>query len=171
MRHIDFKMMPCTARRLPDILALQEAAFEVLENPEMLRRNTAEMLGKCLQKPHCTLGAFDGDKLAAIAILYDAENVPEEDLSHLLQTVNVEERKSANFKLCIVHPDYRGRKLQQLLGLKLEEAAKKKGIDILCSTVSPLNGASSHSLMKIGYRLDSVTEKYGFVRELYVKEI
>lgn len=164
-----YKIQPLTARRLPEILQLQEAVFATLEQPGLLRRNSPEMLERCLARPHLTLGAIKGEQLAAIAIMFDPAEEPDEDLAHLLQCPEVTGMRVANFKLCIVHPDHRGRRLQQQLGLEIEKAAQKKGIQMLCSTVAPTNEASRHSLEKIGYRSDCLIEKYGHPRELFYK--
>lgn len=154
-------------RSLPEIMALQETALAAIEKKEMLRRNSAEMLGGCLMEPHYAIGAYDGEQLAALAILYDAAGDPDEDLGHLLSREELRSRHCANFKLCIVHPDYRGYGLQQRLGVMIADEARRRGIALLCATVHPDNAASSRSLAKIGYVKDGLREKYGSVRELY----
>lgn len=155
---------------LDELLLLQEEVFAVLERPDLLRRNTVEMLAGCLAEPHHSLGAFAGGRLAGVGILYDPLGVPEEDLSHLAADA-ARGMRCGNFKLCMVRPDFRGHGLQQLLGLRLEEEARRKGMEALCATVAPMNGASRHSLERLGYRQAAVVEKYGFERLVFVKRL
>lgn len=159
---------PCTLQHLTHILELQETAFLHLDDPTLLRRNTSEMFASCLSDPHVTFGAFDKEKLVAIAIFY-VPSTPEEDLSTSLQ--NQHNLPSANYKLCIVHPDYRGNRLQITLGEEIIEYARQQGYRLLCATASPLNIASHKNLIHLGFTLDSQSTHYGFERNVYYHEI
>lgn len=154
---------------LDEVLALESEVLSSLERPDLLRRNSHEMWQSCLLPPHVALGARVGKRLAALAVLYQPEPGGEEDLSVWLEGVDCGGLLSANYKICLVHPDYRGHGLQQLLGRRLEELARAEGIGLLCSTVSPHNPASVRSLEHLGYQRNSTLTKYGFERVLYNK--
>lgn len=161
-----FDIRPCTSSHLPDILALQEEAFSVMKDTTMLRRNSPEMLAACLQVPHLTLGAFLYDNLAAISILY-VPTTSEEELSPYLKHFNPEGYRCANYKLCIVRPTFRGRQLQYLLGRQLIQEARHRGYNLLCATASPENTHSHNNILRLGFQLDSQSQHYGFLRNLY----
>ena len=114
-----FEFRKCTLENLDSICEIQEIAFKNLQNEDILRRNSREMLAACLDEPHYTLGVFYENVLVAFAILFDggksAENigwdigVSEQDINSVI-----------NFKLVIVLPEFRGNKLQKRLISKLE---------------------------------------------------
>lgn len=158
----------CHKEDLAQLLALQEDAFAHLENPDLLRRNTADMLRECLCPPHVTLGAFHNGELVAVTVLY----VPEEDAEKLtpyLENVPCDGMASANYKLCIVRHDYRGNGLQYELGKRMEDYATARGFEILCATASPLNTHSVRNIERLGFSYNRTTEKYGLTRNLYYK--
>ena len=148
--------------------AIEAEALAVLERPDLLRRNGAEVLARCVESPHWSLGAFAGGRLAGFAILY-VPDCAAEDLS--LSLAVRPGGKAANFKLCIVRPPFRGHGLQCTLGIRLEQQARSQGIGVLCSTVSPFNEPSRRSLERLGYRCDCRLQKYGFERMLYCKQL
>ena len=81
--------------------------------------------------------------------------------------IDPEGHKSANFKICLVHPKWRGHHLQVKLGNLLNNEAHQRGIDLLCATASPHNIASIRSLQQLGYRADHTVQKYGFERTVF----
>ncbi|MCR4658822.1 MAG: GNAT family N-acetyltransferase [Bacteroidales bacterium] len=164
-----FNTAPCTAQHLQLVMSLQQQALDTAGDNGTLRRNSPEMLAACLHKPHLTLGAWAGNTLAAIAILYVPTPGDPEDLAPLLS--HPSEVASANYKLCIVAPPYRGHGLQRILGAELERQASQRGIGQLCATVSPLNAASLYNLQRLGYHIDRELQKYGSTRLLVYKTL
>lgn len=164
-----FETITLGPSHLDEVLALEGEVLSSLERPDLLRRNSREMWQSCLLPPHVALGARKGERLAALAVLYRPEPGNDEDLSVWLEGVDCGGRLSANYKICLVHPDDRGHGLQQQLGCRLEELARAQGIGLLCSTVSPHNPASFRSLEHLGYIRNSTLTKYGFERVLYYK--
>lgn len=173
MNNTDFHILPLSSEDLGEVLELEAAVIASLERPDQLRRNTPEMWQACLSAPHTAVGARVGERLVALAVLYLPEAGSAEDLSCSLQgldgILSPGVHKAANYKICIVHPHFRGHALQQLLGRHLEEAALRQGVQMLCSTVSPHNPASIRSLQRLGYRYNRTLAKYGFTRALYYK--
>lgn len=157
--------------QLDEVLAFEAEILSGLERPDLLRRNTKEMWQTCLSPPHTALGARIGERLVALAVLYLPVQGGEEDLASRLSGVYTEGLKSANYKICMVLPDFRGRGLQRILGEKLEREATVQGICLLCSTASPYNEASIVNLRRLGYQYSCTLSKYGFVRNLYYKTL
>lgn len=149
------------------ILEMEAEALSSLDRPDLLRRNTVEMWSSCLRPPHLCLGAWAGAELAGFGVLYVPEKGGAEDLSQLLTRMDARPYSSANYKICIVRPDWRGHHLQVLLGQRLAAAANARGVNLLCATASPHNTASVRSLLRLGYLEDSRVEKYGFERILF----
>ncbi|MBR1834689.1 MAG: hypothetical protein IJ785_04195 [Bacteroidales bacterium] len=175
-----FAFAPLGPEHLELVRDIEREAIAHLERPDLLRRNTEQMWRACLQPPHLCIGAWCGEPLQAIkgephaapvlagfAVLYVPEKGGPEDLSCLLTNMNAAQYLSANYKICIVHPGWRGHHLQVQLGQRLAAAAKARGINLLCATASPYNPASVKSLLQLGYHEDSRVEKYGFERILF----
>lgn len=170
MPSYEFSFRNCTFDDLSKILKLQNETISKLPSKDILRNNTEEMLLSCLLSPNTTIGAWHGDTLAAIGVLYIPQDMTE-DLAHLLSGVDISGIKTANFKLCIVNEQYRGNSLQYRLGQMLEVHAKKLGIRLLCATVSPKNPYSINNLKKLGYTYNQTLIKYNLERDLYYKII
>lgn len=165
----EFQYAVCTAKDVPDILALQDAVIGTLEAPELLRKNTAEMFESCTQAPNVTLGVRYRGKLVALAILF----VPGDDEENLARYIRPEfaSRVTANYKLCIVDREFRGNSLQVILGRKLEKYAAEAGAELICATVSPDNEYSERNMLRLGYRKVKSIQKYGFSRNLFCKAL
>ena len=162
----------CTPSCIDEILKIQSETFAELEEADILRSNSEQMLRECLFSPHITIGAWYDEKLVAFSILYfPSDDVPEENLSLCLENVNINGIKSANNKLCIVRKEFRGNSLQCELGRKLESYALESGVGIICATVSPKNTHSIHNVNRLGYTYNRTLSKYGFERNLYYKFI
>ena len=167
-----FTFKKCAKGDLDEILKLQDTVYDALPYKSWLRKNTVEMLSFCLEEPNYTIGVWYEGKLIAISILY----VPlPEDTAEMLATslkgVEIDGLKHANYKLCLVNPEYRGNGLQRTLENKLENYAKKKGISLLCATVFPENIYSVRNIEGAGYKLNKEFRKYGLKRRLYYKFI
>lgn len=169
-----FDIRPCGLGDLAAVRGLEGEVLDSLERPDQLRRNTEEMWRACMQAPHLCLGAWaDGDgngqeaALVAVAVLFVPAEGGGEALAPLLQSVEAKGLQAANFKICMVHPQWRGHGMQVTLGRMLHEEARRRGIRLLCATASPHNAASVRSLQKLGYTPDHTLTKYGFERTLF----
>ena len=157
----------CSRDELGQVLQLEATVLAHLERGDLLRRNTPAMWETCLCPPHVCLGAWAGNVLVALAVLYVPQEGDTEALAPLLQSVDTKGHKAAHFKICLVHPDWRGHHLQVTLGKQLHAEARRQGYDLLCATASPHNAASIRSLQQLGYRADHTVQKYGFERIVF----
>ena len=170
MRGSDIKELEirrCSEEDIDNVLTLEAEVLAHLESPDLLRRNTPTMWETCLCPPHVCLGAWAGNVLVALAVLYVPQEGDTEALAPLLQSVDTKGHKAAHFKICLVHPDWRGHHLQVSLGKQLHAEARRRGFDLLCATASPHNTASIRSLQQLGYRADHTAQKYGFERIIF----
>ncbi len=166
----EFDIHQLGPNNLEEILQLQERIFATLEDKSTLRRNTPEMFRSCVESPHYSLGVWHQDQLVGLAIMY-CPDMGEENLAKCLQGVQVDASTSANYKLVVVEPNYRGNGLQFHLGLLLEQQALIKGKTVMCCTVSPDNPYSRRNMTRLGYQYNCTLNKYGSVRDLYFKEL
>ena len=114
--------------------------------------------------------AMDGERMAAaFDILFHglASNNYGYDLGlteqELLQVVHMD--------TSAVHPDYRGRGLQQKMVQTAEEALSGWGRRILLCTVHPDNVYSLNNMQKQGYTIQKRVSKYGSQRFILRKDI
>ena len=164
-----FCIRTCDRTHLNEILTMQEEAIAALPQPHLLNRNTPQLFETVLTAPNVTVGAFCGDTLAGFASLFHPQT-HEDDLSHTLETICVDGKKVANYKVTIVRAAYRGHGLQQRLEQELERYAKEQGVQVLCVTVSPDNLPSKRNIEKCGYVYDHTQIKYGnLLRDIYYK--
>lgn len=162
-----FPITPLNPSHLEQVLRLQQQVLDSLPDPNLLRRNTDEMILSCLSCPHYSLGAWKGEELVALAILY-VPQTSDEDLSLRLRTVDASRYKAADYKLCMVRPDCRGYHLQRVMGQMLIEKASEWGYNLIAATASPDNSFSHNSLIQLGFQVDSQAIFYGGLhRQLY----
>lgn len=166
-----FTFRPCGPEDLDTILAIQEEAFSLLEDNQWLRRNSREMLDSCLRAPHVTIGVYCGDELAAFGVLYIAGE-SEENLGRKIGLTGKDILTTANFKLVIVRPAYRGNGLQRALTVRLEQLAREMGFARICSSVSPYNRYSADNFVAMGYKPGGHAVLYGGLeRTIFYKEL
>lgn len=169
MKYQNIQIRKCIPTDLSTILNLQETIFQGLDNPSILRRNTKEIFAQCLEESNCTIGVYDGEKMAGVIILVEPSG-GETDLRKNLKCHTVE--NAADFKLVMIRKEYRGLGLQHSLMWVLEKIAYQKGYKYLCVSVSPDNPYSRRNIINSGYEFDHQEVLYGGLeREVYVKKL
>ncbi len=145
---------------IPTLLEIQEEAFLAhVGSPDFLRRNTTETFSVCFSDKSLVLGAYYNGEMVGFGILLDAK----ETYENLAKDVDLIEDllSSANVKLIIVRPNYRGNGIQKILIEKLSSYAKEVGFSWLCTTVSPVNPWSLDNFKKCEFLEAKRLEKYG----------
>lgn len=153
---------------IKEILELQEKTFDWIKNKDILIRNSRETFLRCLNKPNLTLGAFNNDDLAGIAILQFPER-EDENLSLLLEGIDISNEKIANYKLVIVDKKYLGNGLQRKFGEELTKRGKEMGVTLFLSTISPDNPHSLNNAIKLGSKINRQIDRFGHKRYLLYK--
>lgn len=164
----EFVFEKCSVEDLDEILQIQKETLETLENSEILRANTNEMLAECLVSPNVTVCARYNGKIAGFSVLYYPKD-DGENLAKCLKNVETNGIKNANYKLCIVREEFRGNSLQYKLASKLIEIASASGVKLICATVSPHNPYSIKNIERLGFAYNRTLTKYGYDRKLYYK--
>lgn len=140
------------------ILKIQDEAFEVLQDKDLLRRNTVDTLLPCFNDDSLVLGAYVDGTIAGIGILY-AAGADHENLAYEIDDFREKERY-ANAKLIIVRPAFRGAGIQRRLLDEMTKFAAAKGFLGILATVSPKNDISIANLLHCGF----VAIKTGLVK-------
>ncbi|MBE5745772.1 MAG: GNAT family N-acetyltransferase [Clostridiales bacterium] len=94
-------------------------------------------------------GAFKDDKLIGACALFFNEYEYGETLSYLK---HIPINSCAEIGRCMVHPDYRGNNIMQLINAKLIKEAKKRNINYILATAHPKNFASNISFEKLNFK-------------------
>lgn len=170
---IPFTVLPLSLIHLKQILRLQEKVIDSLEKKEILQPLTVEEFKYILEGNGFILGVFVDNQLIALRALL----VPLMDQDHLGRDIGLVEEELANViyqEISIVHPDYRGNRLQQTLAsMIMEELSKQnRSFSYICCTVAPFNIPSLKDKFAQGMEIASLKKKYGDrLRYIFVKKI
>lgn len=153
------------------VLSLQQTGYESMENKEFLSVLSEEEVDRLLSSKGLVVGVFiEGELIAFRALLSPAED----DKEHLALDINVELQEVFYQEITVVHPDYRGNRLQQLLaGVVMYEWVKRgRGGRYVCATVAPFNFPSLKDKFSQGMWIAALKEKYGGkLRYVFVKDL
>lgn len=158
---------------LSKILELQKKIYDLLENKEFYFCSSSEELEMILNVRGKILGCVieETNELVAIGV-YARFGYDEKNYGYDLEIKGQELLNVANFESTIVHPDYRGNKLQKILVEKLEELAKADDIKWICATAAPDNKHSVDNIKSLGFEIVDEKLKYGGLRRyVFVKRI
>lgn len=146
--------------RLTEIMDLQDLIVKELDDPELFHPDSIHFIRDRIRKKGRIIGITSEDTLIAYRII----SFPGGDHDNLgidLELPENELHRVAHLEFFIVHPDYRGNALQ----LKTIPAAisvlRDFGYEHLCATVSPKNYPAVSNLLKGGFVIKELKEKYG----------
>ena len=154
---------------LDDVIKLEEEVYETLPDKNFLRHNSPMVLAECLREPHLALGVYDRGTLVCLSVMWMPEG--DERLNIYLRDPLLHALSAANYKLCIVSPDARGRGLQRSTGEELIGHARERGIELLCATAYSENIYSIRNLVALGFECDGEIQKYGMSRLLFYRRL
>lgn len=156
-----------------EILSLQKSAIKVLTDAKTLQPLSREDYEWTLNGNGLILGVFVENQLIALRALM----VPKIDEDHLGRDIGLSEEKLEKViyqEISIVHPDFRGNKLQMTLAsLIMKELHKEKhAFQYVCCTVAPFNIPSLKDKLSQGMEIAALKEKYGGnLRYIFVKDL
>lgn len=168
-----FKVATLSSEYIEQILSVQDAIIEALENKENLQPLTVEEFENILSGNGFMIGAFVGEQLIAFRALL----VPPLDEEHLGLDIGLtgEELKRVIYQeVSNVHPTFQGNGLQKILAKVIMAQLKQSdhNYEYVCCTVAPFNIPSLKDKFAQGMEVAALKEKYGgnmryvFVREL-----
>ena len=150
-------------KHLPLVMDLQEVIVQNLARPDLLQSFSYDFMKRHMGPQGVVLGVFVKNHLVAFRNLYfpdpwDAEwnlgldlGLPEEEL------VNV-----ANLQMVCVHPEFRGNSLAMKMNRVSLGLLREMGTHHhICATVSPYNIWNIPVLLKSGFRIAKLKNKYG----------
>jgi len=145
---VEYKMMFLNEIHLDDILALQDEVFKALEDPDTFVPDTKEFIEKSILPPKQgrIIGIFTYDGLIA----YRTINFPGEDEKNLGRDIDLSKEdldKVAHLESTVVHPNYRGNKLQSKMLPHTIKIIKDLGYNFILTTISPYNYPSLKNVM------------------------
>ena len=111
--------------------------------------------------------AEDGQRIAAaFCIVYPG--MEEFNIGYDLGFSEEELKRVVHMDTAAVHPDYRGRGLQNRM---MAHAEQELGGRILLCTIHPDNCYSLNNVLKLGYTIEKKTQRYDSVRYILRKDL
>ncbi|MDM5186850.1 GNAT family N-acetyltransferase [Bacillus sp. DX4.1] len=168
-----FKVAPLSLDHIQQILSLQDAVIEALENKESLQPLTLEEYQYILNGNGLMIGAFVDEQLIAFRGLL----VPPIDEEHLGFDIGLTDKELDRViyqEISNVHPAYRGNGIQKTLANLIMEQLKQldNKYDYVCCTVAPFNIPSLKDKFAQGMEVAALKEKYSDrLRYVFVKEL
>jgi hypothetical protein len=168
-----FAVFPLSIDHLQQILTLQDIVIESLENKEILQPLTLEEYQYILEGNGLMIGAFVGEQLIAFRALL----VPPIDEEHLGLDIGLSEEELTRViyqEISIVHPAYRGNRLQKTLAFLIMQQLEQLNntYDYVCCTVAPFNIPSLKDKFAQGMEIAALKVKYGNrLRYIFVKKL
>ena len=168
---IDVNIITLSNDYLDKIMELQDIIFDSLENKSFFAKTEKFEFEDIINKSGKVIGIVtESGELIAFGAMIKPE-LHDFNLGYDLNFDNKKLMKTAHIESTVVHPDYRGNRLQKLLVQNLEEIAKEKECDIFCATVAPENEFSLNTFLKLNYKITLEKEKYGGLkRYILIKE-
>lgn len=148
-------------------LQLVETVKESMENANWLGDFSIDDYRYLLNHGSMIYGAYYADLLVGSFMLIPAteKDIQKFNLSQL------DCRAVADYGPQMVHPDYRGNKIQSLLLRKIDEVAKKQGYNIAVTTIHPDNIYSINNILSDGFiKFKELVLRRG-KRNLYIKKL
>ena len=141
-------------------MELQEKVIASLNVASFLQPLSEEEFLFILNGNGSMIGAFHDDRLIAFRAMLE----PEIDEHHLGIDAGLSESELPSVlysEVTNVDPEYRGNKLQQILGELLMEHVDKDRHRYVFATVAPFNIASLKDKFALGMHIISLEKKYG----------
>lgn len=158
---------------MSQLQGLQELVVDTLVEKKNLQPLTYEELDYILNGSGLMVGAFIGSELVAFRALL----IPPIDEEHLGLDIGLEAGELPRViyqEISIVHPDYRGNRLQQTLAhLIMEELGKlDQTFTYAACTVAPFNIPSLKDKFKQGMEIAALKVKYvNQLRYIFIKQL
>ncbi|MGL4741645.1 MAG: GNAT family N-acetyltransferase [Sarcina sp.] len=153
-----------TVNSIDEILKFQDLIIDGLEDKSFFAKTSKNEFIDYFERNSYFLGLREKKENQLIAFgLYLHEGLLETNYGYDLDYSVEEIEKTGQIEITIVHPDFRGNRLQKILCDKMIEVAKKNGDYTVAATVSPENLHSLNTFLKLGFIINKEKLKYGGV--------
>lgn len=154
---VAYKMIFLDETYLEEILDLQEKVFKTLDNLETFVPDTKEFMEKSIFPPDQgrVIGVFTNEGLIA----YRTINFPGKDEKNLGREINLignDLDKVAHLESTVVHPLYRGNRLQAKMLPHSIKLIRELGYEFVLTTISPYNYPSLKNVMDQGLTIKNL---------------
>lgn len=156
---ITFEVHRLSPQHLKIIEALQVKVYEALEDASILQPLTTEELLTILGGNGLMVGAFVGPRLIAFRALLEPDPMEDEHLG--IDAGAVDLSRVLYQEISNVDPDFRGHRLQKILGELVMKEVDRLRFDLVCATVKPFNIASLKDKFGQGMHVVALKLKYG----------
>ena len=159
---VEYKIMFLNKNYLDDILALQAEVLDSLENPDTFVPDTRDFIRDSLisGKHGKVIGVLSESKLIA----YRTINFPRQNKNNLGRDISLSTEaleKVAHLESTVVHPHYRGNKLQSKMLPYSLKSIKELGYETILTTISPYNYPSLKNVMDYGLTIIDLKHREG----------
>ena len=158
-------------RDIPSLVSLQDTVLAYGDISEIFYPESKETFLDDVTTHGYGVGCYVEKKLIAYAIL----RIPGDQTDNLGIDIDLpleELQYVAHFETAVVHPDYRGNKLQISLLTELETIAIKNNIHHILCTISPKNIYSLRNAKELGIQIIITKYKYdGKLRHILYKRV
>jgi hypothetical protein len=147
-------------RRLTEVMDLQALIVKALDDPELFHPDSIHFISDRIRKKGRIIGITSENTLIAYRII----SFPGSDYDNLgidLELSESELHRVAHLEFFVVHPDYRGNALQLKTLPPAISALHDFGYKHLCATVSPKNYPGVSNLLRGGFVIKKLKDKYG----------
>ncbi|WP_339284854.1 hypothetical protein [Oceanobacillus sp. FSL K6-3682] len=160
-----------TTTDLPEIIELQTAVYEALEDKNRLEPLDEDEFLTILEGDSLMVGIFHQEKLVAFRAFLN----PAADEEGLGKDIGLTEEDYAQIiysEISNVHPDFRGNRLQTRMGKFIMEQLDSTAYRYVLATVAPGNIPSMKDKFALGMRIYKMKEKYGGkLRYIYCNDL
>ena len=143
---------------------IMTTVHEGVEEPDHFFADDLDFIKDHIDKKGFTLLAQCEGKNAGFLVIRFPKEKEDNLIKNIPASMNIavdQAGKVAHFESAAVLPEFRGRKIQQLLMEEAIHMLQDTPYEYYMATVHPQNPASLKSLQKCGFRVINTTQKYG----------
>ncbi|MGL4848567.1 MAG: GNAT family N-acetyltransferase [Clostridium sp.] len=157
---------------LDKVLELQDKIMEWLDDSDLYSCSDREYFEDIIDNTGKIIGCFnENDELVGMGV-YIKYGLDEHNYGHDINLGEEDLLKTAQIESTVVHKDYRGNKLQNIICRMIENLAIEDGMERIMATVSPKNPHSLNTFLNNGYVKELEKLKYsGLMRAILNKNL
>lgn len=156
-----YTMRLVETQEMDKVCRLQQTVYDALPNKNLLYMDSEADMLDALYSGGKILGVFTAEE-ALIAYRYiSLPGDSAENLGRDIWLPSRELERVVHLETTVVHPDYRGNKLQKRTLDKVFELIEPMDVSHVMCTISPFNVYSLKNIMSGGLRIKALKKKYG----------
>lgn len=153
-----------TLSDLDQLLQLQQLIISDLPDQSWYASTERSEFEEYIQSTGKIIGLFTSDNQLVAMGIYVKNGTGSHNYGYDLDLVGDALLSVGQIESTVVHPNYRGNRLQHFLCTELEKISYENSTPILCATACPDNIFSVNTFLKLGYYIDREKLKYGGLR-------